>query len=86
MEYDFTDYSEYDPERGGSTPNFSFAVDGDTLEASVSGDGCYDPPETPKNKGEVLDLLAVRLQTLRNEERNLTAFIVAAERTTKFAS
>ena len=39
--YSYTNYSDFDPGRGGATPLFEFGVDGDTLEVAVS-DETYD--------------------------------------------
>lgn len=80
--YSFTDYTDYDPSRGGATPEWVLGVDGNKLEVTVTDD-CYDAPEVPKTVPEVLAVLEARLAELQEEAKTLTAFLAEARKTTE---
>ena len=83
--YTFTDFSEFEVDRGGPTPEWEFELVGDTLKVSVSEES-YDAPDLPTTTTEALTILQRRLDQLQSEARGLVAFVKAAQKVTKLTT
>jgi len=87
MKCSWTDYSEYDPDRGGPTPTVIFTMsktqDGDDILGVEVQPCTYDVEDymLPDDREAALQLLRSRLNGLRKKADQTEAMLVAAERT-----
>ena len=86
FEFEFTDHSGHESDRGGEILSFEFIVSGKKLLARISDTTGDD--YVPKQFGlheEALKVLNTRLDTLKSEAKELEEFLKHAASTTRLS-
>jgi hypothetical protein len=86
FEFEFTDYSGHESDRGGEILSFEFIVSGKNLLARISDTTGDD--NVPKQFGlhkEALKVLNTRLDTYKSEVKELEEFLKHAASTTRLS-
>jgi hypothetical protein len=88
VNYEYVNYDEYVPDRGGPTPTYTFTVNGNILEFYASSDSTYgfQNGEPSFEREAVLELLKKRQGELQTELSSITALLQAAAATDKFVN